>query len=141
MSDRNRKVIERIVDEVFNQNRLELIDELYSHDLCSADTATGKRSACRDQLRDTVKFYREAFPDHQYTLESIVSEGDMVAMRWVVRGSRTREIGDIKASERPFEFEGMSFCRLRDGKIDRIWQQFDVAALNRQLGFEAMKVS
>jgi len=141
MSERNRNFIERIVDEVFNQNRLEVIDELYCDELCSTDTVTGTRSACKDQLRDTVKFYREAFPDHQYTLENVVCEGDMVAVRWTVRGSRTSEVGNIKASELPYEFEGMSFCRLRDGKIEQIWQQFDVAALNRQLGFEAMKVS
>lgn len=141
MSERNRRVIERIVNEVFNNNRVELIDELYADDLCSSDTVTGTKSGCKDDLRATVTYYRKAFPNHQYTLEDIVCDGEKVAIRWTVRGTGSRKVGNVEESNKPYEFEGMSFCWMRDGKVERIWQQFDTASFSRQLGFEAMSTA
>lgn len=52
MSEENKAVLERLIDEVLNAGRLELIDELYSPEAAEA-------------ARSWVEPFRLAFPDVQ----------------------------------------------------------------------------
>jgi predicted ester cyclase len=67
-------------------------------------------------------------------VEDVISEGDMVAARCSVRASHLGEGLGIAASNRPIEISGMSFVRIRDGKIVEGWNNFDFMSLYRQVG-------
>jgi hypothetical protein len=64
--DRNKATVRRLVEEVLNGGRLEVIDELYVPDL-----ATG--------ARDWIAPFRASFPDVRVEIIELIAEGDTVA--------------------------------------------------------------
>ena len=118
MSKAQRKVVDRIIEELFNQHRLDIIEELYTDDVEIASPGGLEGAGGCEAIRAAVIHYRETFPDHRYVLEQVVCDGDTVAIRWTVNGSRKSDADGRKASDKPYEVEGMAFCHFRDGKIE-----------------------
>jgi steroid delta-isomerase-like uncharacterized protein len=91
-------------------------------------------------LRGAVGFkpffrrFRGAFPELEVVVEDTVSEGDKVAARCTVRGRHGGDTLGFKATDSPVEFTGMTFARVRDGKIVEAWNNFDFMSMFRQLG-------
>jgi predicted ester cyclase len=74
-----------------------------------------------------------AFPEYEIVAHQIVAEGDLVAVRGVIRGIHRGEFAGIKATGRHFSSDLMIFYKLRDGLIAEHWMQFDVKGLIDQL--------
>jgi steroid delta-isomerase-like uncharacterized protein len=73
------------------------------------------------------------FGELKATAESIVAEGDMVAARVVWRGVHKGPWRGIAPTGKRFEFRGMTFWRIRDGRIAERWAEVDFASLEQQL--------
>ena len=73
------------------------------------------------------------FGELQAAVESIVAEGDTVAARVVWRGVHKGPWRGIAPTGKRFEFRGMTFWRIRDGRIAERWAEVDFASLERQL--------
>jgi predicted ester cyclase len=65
--------------------------------------------------------------------ESIVAEGDTVAARMVWRGVHKGPWYGVAPTGKRFEFRGMTFWRIRDGKIAERWAEIDFASPEKQL--------
>jgi steroid delta-isomerase-like uncharacterized protein len=74
-----------------------------------------------------------AFPDLKVTIDAIVAECDLVAVRATWRGTHQGEFRGIKPAGATVEFSGMVFWRIRDGKIRERWGQVDVLTVMQQL--------
>ena len=83
----NKAVVRRHFEEVLNQGRLEVIDSIYTEDYVldapiqsnGSTTAQGQTRG-RQGLKERVTLFRTAFPDIHFSLESVVVEGDRVAV-------------------------------------------------------------
>ena len=78
--------------------------------------------------------FRGAFPGLQVTVEDTVSEGDKVAARCTVRARHEGDSLGLRATQKPVEFTGMTFARVRGGKIVEAWNNFDFMTMYQQLG-------
>jgi len=65
--------------------------------------------------------------------EDIIAEGDLVAARMVWRGVHIGPWQGVAATGRRVEFRGMTFWRVRDGRIAERWANIDYAGLRAQL--------
>jgi steroid delta-isomerase-like uncharacterized protein len=74
-----------------------------------------------------------AFPDMRVTIDAIVAEGDLVAVRGTWQGTHRGEFRGIKPAGAKVEFTGMVFWRVRAGKIRERWGLVDAPALMQQL--------
>jgi steroid delta-isomerase-like uncharacterized protein len=81
-----------------------------------------------------LRLFTTAFPDARIEVQSSISEGDLVASLWIIRGTHRGEFQGVPASGRPIEMPGVDFSRIVDGKIVEHWAQFDVMGLMRQIG-------
>jgi steroid delta-isomerase-like uncharacterized protein len=72
-----------------------------------------------DDFKTIVRTYRDAFPDLTLTVLETVTEGDTVAYRWEMSGTHQGEYEGIAPTGRRFTSSGMTFLRLRDGKVAR----------------------
>jgi predicted ester cyclase len=63
----------------------------------------------------------------------IIAEGDLVAARVVWRGVHIGPWQSIEPTGKRVEFRGMTFWRVRDGKITDRWANVDYAGLASQL--------
>jgi len=86
-----------------------------------------------DGVKAHIKALRAAFPDLSVTIEDIVAEGDLVAVRGTWRGTHQGEFRGVPAIGRRIEFGGMVFWRIGSGQIRERWGLIDTPTLMRQL--------
>lgn len=63
----------------------------------------------------------------------VVNDGSMEAARCVVTGTMRGSYGSLSAAGKSFKIDQALFARLRDGKIEEIWEIVDTDSLLRQL--------
>ena len=86
-----------------------------------------------DGVKTHIKALRAAFPDLSVTIEDIVAEGDLVAVRGTWRGTHQGNYRGVPPIGRKVEFCGMVFWRIAGGQIRERWGVVDTPALMRQL--------
>lgn len=121
MSAENVAVVRRFFHEVWNDRRQETIDELLDNDsCCQSDSgeirgATGFRALQYEPML-------AVFPDARVNIDGIMAMGDEVAVRWSAEGTHTGEAMGMAPTGRPVRLEGMSWIRVRGGKLGLGWQ-------------------
>src|SRR3954454_13431933 len=86
MTSTNIEVARRWFEEMWTQGRAELISELLAPDAPIYDIgAPGDTRRGPEGFRPTYEKLRGAFPDIQFTIEEIIGERDIVALRWTAR--------------------------------------------------------
>jgi predicted SnoaL-like aldol condensation-catalyzing enzyme len=113
----NKRTVRRIFEEVINGGDLELADELYgdAHVLHPQSEEIGPGPA---GMQAAFRGLREAFPDVVVTIESMVAEGDLVAVRLTFRGTEA-------ATGRTAVWPEMVFTRVEGGKAIESWEVTD----------------
>jgi len=96
------------------------------------DHAAGKRLSAEEVLAQAAAMH-ETFAELSAVAECLVAERDMVAGRFVWRGRHRSPWRGIAPTGRHVEFRGMTFWRIRDGKLSECWAEIDFAGLERQL--------
>ena len=136
MSEDNKAVMRRWFEEVWNNGREEAIDELFAEE----GLAHGLADQPGESLRGASGFkpfyrkFREAFPEMEVIVEDLISEGDKVAARCIVRGRHGGDALGFAATDRGVEFTGIAITRISEGKIIEAWNNFDFMSMFQQLG-------
>jgi len=129
------EIARRWFEEMWNQGRVELIPELLAPDAPIYDVgAPGEVRRGPEGFRPTYEKLRGAFPDIRFTIEEIISEGDIVALRWTARMTHHGPHLGFAPTDAPVTMGGMGFARVRDGKVVEAWNNWDMMGLLQQLG-------
>lgn len=135
MSEENKAIVEQIVEELWNQGRIGVIDELYAPDY--ADRSSGLPpgiSPDREGQKQFAQAFRGAFPDLIGTTEDLIAEGDKVVLRWSAQGTHEGDFMGIPPTGRRISISGTSVYRIAGGKVAEEWTQGDMLGLMTQLG-------
>ncbi len=76
----------------------------------------------------------EAIPDLEDTIEMLLADGDLVAVRYRTTGTHEGEFRGIEPTGTPVEITSMAMIRADGTEIGEIWNHPDRFALFRQLG-------
>jgi len=135
LADRNRRIVERFIDEVILDGRLEVLDELCHPDLVNHAAAPGNQHGIGGMKR-VMGFSRSALPDQQWTERVVVADDEHVVVRavrtsvWQAESFR----GLSTPTGVPIAVEMVHIWRLLDGKVVEHWAVRDDLALMQQLG-------
>jgi steroid delta-isomerase-like uncharacterized protein len=134
MSENNKAIVRRFIEEVWNKGNLSVVDELFTpnyehHDVSSPDFGRGPES---EKKRATL--YRTAFPDLRLTIEDIIAEGETVMTRWSCRGTHKGDLSGITPTGKQFNITGVTIARLANGKLAEGYVNWDALGLMQQLG-------
>lgn len=118
-------------DEIINQGRLDLVDELFDADFTS-ETPQGVLD--REGFRQYVADWRAGFSDVHCEVGDFVEEGDKVA--WSVRAKGTHDgtFMGIPATGRSIDFDSLNIGEFRGGRGYRHKVVMDTGAMMGQLG-------
>jgi steroid delta-isomerase-like uncharacterized protein len=132
MSEQNKAVVRRIVEDYWNKKNPVLAGELFASD-CSLHTPDGDLQGVKGaaQLYDA---YATAFPDFRITAEDTVAEGDQVAVRYSFAGTNKGPLGAIPASGNRITVSGIVIFRLTGGKVAEGRWSWDRVSLQQQIG-------
>ena len=81
-----------------------------------------------------VGMLRAGFPDVQWTLEDVVSDGDKVAGRYTMRGTHTGAFMGVPPSGKPFAVTSMAIYRIANGQIVEEHGLPDMMGIMMQIG-------
>jgi ketosteroid isomerase-like protein len=125
-------LVRRMFDEIVNQGRLELVDELFTADY--VDHGPLGDVAGRDAFRQLVAQWRDAVPDVRCEIDRVIVQGDLCA--WLVRttGTHTGDGLGFPATGRRFETVSANLGRFRDGRAAEHWAEQGMFPMLVQLG-------
>ena len=95
----NKAVIRRLIDAVYNEGNLDVVDELVAPDVFNHPAVPEHRHGT-DGFKHVIEWVRTIGPDTRYHIDDIIAEGDKVAVRMTVSGTHTGPIGDIPPQAR-----------------------------------------
>ena len=132
MSTENETLVRRWFEEVWNNGRTSAIDEMLSSN--AVIRGLGADLIGPEGFKPFHAAYRQAFPDVTIRLEHLISEGDIVAVRWSGTGTHQGEGLGMAATGRRVQFSGMAFVRVEGAQIIEAWNNFDQLGMFQQLG-------
>jgi predicted ester cyclase len=122
----------RLVEEAINEGNLAFIDEFMVADYDRHDA--GSHVVGRENYKQLLRAIRVAFPDLHETIEVLIAEGDMVALRGTFRGTHNGEFRGIAPTGKVVEWTYTGIIRLANGKMVESWSNSDMLGLMQQLG-------
>lgn len=93
-----------------------------------------KYNASNSELARMADPDAKAIPDRVNTIAQILGEGDMVAVRFRVKGTHKGNLYGIPASGKSIDMEAAGFFRLANGRIVESWLMAEEAKLLRDVG-------
>ena len=133
MSQANKELSRRFTD-LFSTGDPASAEEILSSDVVVHGTSADGEVRGLDQLLEFVAAYRRAFPDAHSSVEDQIAEGDKVVTRWRARGTHRGDFGEMPATGREIDVNGITIERIADGRIAEVWVVRDWLGLLRQLG-------
>lgn len=130
---RNVAVIGRFIEEVLNQGRLEVADEIVAEDFVELDPLPGQRQG-REGLKEVIGMMRTAFPDLHWVVEETVVSGEKVVSRFTWTGTHRGTFLGIPATGKSVSVKGVVIDRVLDGKMTDSRILMDTFGLMQQLG-------
>ena len=119
----NKQLIQRLFEEVINQNRVELLDVFFL-----------PGSLIAASFKDTVILVRTAFPDVRVTIDHIVGENDQVVVVFTVVGENTGPFMGRPPTGQSILFTGIHYYQIKHARIHTARYEHDLLGLMEQLG-------
>jgi steroid delta-isomerase-like uncharacterized protein len=133
MSEENKSIIRRFVEEVWNRGNLSLADQLLSTNYSHHDNTTPDFGIGPENEKKRVNLYRTAFPDLRFTIEDMIAEGETVTCRWNCHGTHRGPLSGIAPTGKTITTSGITINRLAQGKIVEGWVNWDALGMLQQL--------
>lgn len=133
MSEENKAIVRRYVEEAINQRNMEVLDEIFAPEFVDHTAAPGQAPGV-EGLKQFFAMMEAGFPDFHTTVEDVIAEGDKVAIRFTFHGTHQGEFMDIPPTGRRVTMPGIDILRVMNGRIVELWGQEDLLGMMQQLG-------
>ena len=117
-AEENKAVVLRFIDEVFVQHDSSNIEELVAN----------------ESLRQIAPGTVQAFPDIEMTVEDVIAEGDLVAVRVSAAATHKGDFRGIAPTGKRWEATASAWYEVQDGKISVFWVNWDWLAIMEAIG-------
>jgi hypothetical protein len=124
VSETNKGLVRRLVEEVLNDRRLDVIDELYHPRLAGA-------------ARRWIEPFLASFSDVHMRIDDLIAEDDTVVGRFSCSGTHSGDwLGHPPTGRRFTDIAEVYIFRIADRRIVHAWGLEDTLSRLRQLGLE-----
>ena len=136
--ENNKQLIIKFVEELWNQRKLEIAEDIFDNDCLTFQLRSGEPAALSPRgpeiIRNHISEWLSAFPDLTFTIEQMISEGDRVSTLLVMDGTHTGQWLGIPPSGKRVNIRMMTIHRIRNGKIIEDWVIVESLGFFQQLG-------
>ena len=135
--EKNKQLVRRFYEEVWNKGNLDVIDELFEPDYEVGNRPPWRKPGAAG-LKEFITDNQRMFPDSHTEVLDMVAEGDKVAV--AIRATATHKgdlrgpVGLVKATGKTVHWQGVLIFWIRDGKVYRSDGVIDNMGLMQQLG-------
>jgi steroid delta-isomerase-like uncharacterized protein len=129
----NRALVGKYYDELWNQWRLDLIEELIAADFrFRGSLAVTTRG--RAPFADYVRMIRDAFPDFHNRILRTIAEDNQVVAQLRYTGTHRGKIFGVAPTGRAISYSGVAIFRIGGSQLTSAWILGDRYELMNQLG-------
>ncbi|PKB81553.1 MAG: hypothetical protein BZY88_06450 [SAR202 cluster bacterium Io17-Chloro-G9] len=133
MSEENKALFRRFIDDIMKNKKIDVIDELMDANFIEHNPIQGVPPGIAG-MKDLMGMFFAAFPDLDSTIDLLVAEGDLVAGRMTTTGTHTGDFMGIPATGKRVNFTETHIVRIANGKAVEHWGNQDDMAMMQQLG-------
>ena len=120
--EQNKEAVRRLIDDVMNAGRMDVIDQLYSPTLAP-------------KAKRWIAPFRASFPDLRMVIVDLIATSDTVVGRFTCSGTHLGEwLGHAPTGRRFESVDEVYIFRLREGRIVHAWGLEDTLGRLEQLG-------
>jgi steroid delta-isomerase-like uncharacterized protein len=125
--------LDRIPLEIFNQGKLQLIDELYAPEFIERSPQPGVATT-REGFKQFVSSLRTAFPDLSYMINDSIEAGDKFVTRLTASGTMRGEFAGMPATHKHATWTEIHIVRVANEHIVEHWGLVQELGMMVQLG-------
>jgi steroid delta-isomerase-like uncharacterized protein len=134
----NEIILKEFMQKVWNEkdfNSIALfVDPAYTIHIDTGDPWEGK-TLTHDEFKTRLNYSFSSFPDLHFAIQDAISDGDYVAINWIMTGTNLGNIGNFPPTNKAINAAGTTIYHFRNNKVSGHSQVFDRTAIMRQLGF------
>jgi steroid delta-isomerase-like uncharacterized protein len=134
----NKAIVYRFIEELWNQRKLDLADELFAQDCIThqlrigADPAGVPRGP--EMIKHHVADWLASFPDIHFTIEQMIAERDRVMTQCVAHGTHSASWLGVPATGKFIAIQMFVVHRIASDLIVEDWVLVDALGVYQQLG-------
>ena len=132
MSAENEAVVRRFYEQMNNERKNDLAEELFTEDHVMHDPQVPAGVGPQGMV-DVVSVYQTGVEGH-WAIEELFSAGDKVIVRWTGSGTHVGEVNGIPPTGKKLAIDAISIHQLRGGKIAETWEVWDTLGFLQQIG-------
>jgi steroid delta-isomerase-like uncharacterized protein len=133
-TDANKQLSTRRFEEIWNRGNLDAVHELLAPDFVFHTPASPEPVRSPEGYRDFVSAMRDAFPDVETRIETMLAERDLVSLRVSMRMTHLGPYQGIPATGKAIRATQNLIDRIEGGKIAESWQEVNAVGMLEQLG-------
>jgi steroid delta-isomerase-like uncharacterized protein len=137
VSDENKTIARKLMEEAWNKGRLEVVDELMSAGCRFHDPVFPSLTSGAGNYKQHIQMCRTAFPDLKFTIEDTIAEHNEVVLHWKAQGTHRGPFLGMPPTGKSATVSGTSINRIDKGKITELWGDWNLLSLMEQLGLAA----
>jgi len=139
VEEQNKEIIFKGAEEKNKKNAGYFMD-LYSPDYVYFYPSGTSKPMSREEVIEEMRMIWSAFPDCIWSIEELVTVGDVVVSRSTVKGTHKGTFMNIPATGNKFELNLINMSRMKNGKVVEEREDYDSLSLMQQLGMELRPV-
>jgi steroid delta-isomerase-like uncharacterized protein len=136
--DDPKELVNRFVEELRNERRLDVADAIFAKDCVTHQLRSGVPTDAVPRgpqaIKEHVTGWVASFPDLHFSIEQMMGEGDRVVMQLLMEGTHQSAWMGIPASGRKMQIRMFTVHRVMQGKIVEDWVLVESLGFFQQLG-------
>jgi steroid delta-isomerase-like uncharacterized protein len=134
----NETILRKFIQKVWNEKDFDSIPQFvaaeYTVHRDPSDPWEGK-TLDHSEFKTRLKYSFDSFPDLHFDIRTAISDGDFVAIVWVMTGTNSGKIGDYPPTNKKIQADGITIYHFNNGKVCGHTQVYDRTTIMKQLGF------
>lgn len=131
--DTNSALAHRVIEEIWNQRRLDLFNELFAPTFFDHNPSANS-VADLASLKQSARLLLHGFPDLQVTINDLLVDDDRVLLCMTMHGTHTGAFLNIAPTGRRVAVTTYSILRIANDQVVERWSLMDMFELYQQLG-------
>ncbi len=133
MSEDNKRIARRVLEDLFEKGELDAADELIHPEFVNHEAPPGSPQG-PEGLKETIGWLRGLWGPMRAEIEDEICEGDRVVARLTMHGRHLGEFLGHAPTGKEFAVEHIHIWRLANGKVIEHWSVRDDLGQALQLG-------
>lgn len=122
----------RLIEEVYGEGRVEVLDELCHPGYVSHDPLVGDADLAG--VKAYVRLLRACFPNLEMRILGLYVDGETAITWWSMEGNLARRLLDVEPQGQRIHMEGITVSEFENGRLVEDTSHWDTFGYLRQLG-------